>query len=61
MNALTRFLTRPWAGLRHARTELEKSQRDRPAVKQLGDDLRRIDAENHIAQRVHRGMRGGTE
>lgn len=61
MNAVTRFLTRPWAGVRHARRELEKSEKDRPSVRELGDDLRRIDRENHLAQKLHRGMRGGRQ
>lgn len=61
MNAVLRFITRPWAGVQHARAELEKSEQDRPRVRELGDDLHRIDQENHIAQRLHRGMRGGTE
>jgi hypothetical protein len=61
VNAVLRFITRPWAGVRHARTELAKSEQDRPRVRELGADLHRIDQENHIAQRLHRGMRGGTE
>lgn len=61
MNAVTRFLTRPWAGIRHARAELEKSRNDQQSVRELGEALHRIDRENHIVARVHRGMRGGKE
>lgn len=61
MNAVLRFLSRPWAGVRHARAELEKSESDRARVRELGDDLRRIDRENHIVARLHHGMRGGRE
>jgi len=57
MNAVLRWITRPWAGVRVARAELEKSQADRPAVRILADDLDRIHRE-HIAARIHRAMRG---
>lgn len=59
MNPMLRFICRPWTGVRKARRELELSQADQPAVRQLGNDLRAIDRENHIAGKVHRLARGG--
>jgi hypothetical protein len=59
VNPILRFLRRPWSGVAHARHELEKSQAERSKVRELGDDLRAIDRENHIAGKVHRLARGG--
>lgn len=45
-------------GTREARQQLDSSVRDRPAVAQLGADLRRIERENHISSRIHSAARG---
>lgn len=52
------WLGKPFHGVQEAKRELGYSQDDVPRVNRLANELRRIEKENHITQRVHRAMRG---
>lgn len=55
---LVSWIGRPFHGTARAKRELAGSEADVPRVTKLAADLRRIERENHITERVHRAMRG---
>jgi hypothetical protein len=51
-------LRRNREGAEDARSHLEGAIAERPAVEQLAADLDKHWTENHLAERVHRSMKG---
>jgi hypothetical protein len=58
---LVSWFGRPFYRTQEAKRALVESQSEVPRVRRLASDLRAIESENHITDRVHRAMRGGSD